>query len=97
MPYTPDDVSATRTAGAFRNELQRLRVNRDPRPPGSLDRSDRLDGIELGPASVYEAVTRQMVESLASDIREIKSRLNNLLFMLIGGIMLEIAIRLVAP
>jgi hypothetical protein len=97
MPSPPDDGTATSTADAFRSELQRLRANRESRPSDRPDRSQRLDGIELGPASVYEAVTRQMVESLASDIREIKGRLNSLLFMLIGGIMLEIAIRLVAP
>lgn len=94
MPEAIDDASTTRTMDSFRSELQRLRANRDARGAGS---PDRYDGIELGPASTYEAVTRQMVESLANDLREIKSRLNNLLFMLIGGIMLEIAIRLIAP
>lgn len=97
MSRTADEPSAVTSADALRVELQRLRADRDSRPPEPAGRSERFDAIELGPASVYEAVTRQMVESLASDIREIKGRLNNLIFMLIGGIMLEIAIRLIAP
>lgn len=54
----------------------------------------REPAIELGPASVYEAVTRQMVEALAEDIREIKTRVNGLLWMVAGAIVVDIAIRL---
>jgi hypothetical protein len=50
-------------------------------------------GVELSPASAYEAVTRQMVESLALDIREIKGRVNGLLFMVAGGVLLDVAVR----
>lgn len=85
MPQTPDDRSTVSTAEAFRIELQRLQANREGSPPGGRDASGYNAGLELGPATVHEAVTRQMVESLAADIREIKGRINNLLFMLIGG------------
>ena len=50
--------------------------------------------VDLRPASAYEAVTRQMVESLADDLREIKSRLNGLLFMVTGTIMIEVLTRM---
>ena len=36
-----------------------------------------------------------MVESLAEDLREIKGRLNGLLFMLTGAILLDVVERLV--
>ena len=52
-------------------------------------------GPESGPASIYEAVTRQMVESLTADLREIKGRLNGLLFMVAGAIVVDIALRVV--
>lgn len=84
MPRPSSSGTAVTPSDAFRAELQRLCAD----APGSLD---------LGPASVHEAVTRQMVESLAGDIRDIKGRLNTLFFMLIGGIMLEIAIRVISP
>ena len=51
-------------------------------------------GVELRPASAYEAVTRQMVEALAEDLREIKGRLNGLLWMLSGAIVIDVVIRL---
>lgn len=53
--------------------------------------------IDLRPASVYEAITRQMVESLAEELREIKGRLNGLIFMMIGTILLDILSRTLAP
>ncbi len=87
MPRPSSEGAAVRSRDAFRAELQRLRA----------DAADAPDPLDLGPASGYEAVTRQMVESLAGDIREIKGRLNGLLFTLIGGIMLEIAIRIISP
>lgn len=50
-------------------------------------------GVELGPGSAYEAVTRQMVEALAEDLREIKGRLNGLLFMVAGTILVDVVVR----
>ena len=56
-----------------------------PRPP-----------IDLAPASVHEAITRQMVERLAEDLDEIKGRLDGLLFMVAGAIVLDVVMRLAA-
>jgi hypothetical protein len=53
-----------------------------------------LPKVDLEPASTYEVVTRQMVESLADDLREIKGRLNGLLWMIAGAMVLEIGLRL---
>jgi hypothetical protein len=52
------------------------------------------ESISLEPSSAYEAVTRQMVLGLTEDLREIKSRLNGLLFMVAGSLLLEVALRL---
>ncbi len=51
--------------------------------------------ISLEPATAYEAVTRQMVLSMAEELREIKSRLNGLLFMVAGSVLLDVALRLI--
>jgi len=50
--------------------------------------------VSLEPASAYEAVTRQMVLGLAEDLKEIKSRLNSLLIMVAGSLLLDLALRL---
>jgi hypothetical protein len=47
-----------------------------------------------GPASIYEAVTRQMVEGLRDELREIKERLNGLLFLVAGAMLVDMALRL---
>jgi hypothetical protein len=51
---------------------------------------DPPEPIDLRPATAYEVVTRQMVESLAAELHEIKTRLNSLLFMMAGAIVLDI-------
>lgn len=53
------------------------------------------DAIDLRPATAFEAITRQMVESMAEELREIKGRLNSLIFMMIGAIILEIVTRVI--
>lgn len=53
-----------------------------------------VPSISLEPTSTYEAVTRQMVLSLEDDLREIKARLNGLLFMVAGSVLLDVALRL---
>jgi hypothetical protein len=63
-------------------------------PPG--DPSPPPDPIDLRPASAYEAITRQMVESLTEELREIKSRLNSLIFMMVGAILLDVLSRALA-
>jgi hypothetical protein len=50
--------------------------------------------VSLEPASAYEAVTRQMVLSLGEELKEIKARLNGLLFMVAGSVLLEVVLRL---
>ena len=67
----------------FREHIATLRAAPEPEP------------VDLRPANAFEAVTRQMVESLAEDLREIKTRLNGLIFMMAGAIVLDIIARLV--
>lgn len=50
--------------------------------------------ISLEPATAYEAVTRQMVVGLSEEFREVKARLNGLLFMVAGSLLLDVALRL---
>lgn len=50
--------------------------------------------IGLGPATTYEAVTRQMVTAIEEDLREIKGRLNGLLFLVAGAVITDLALRL---
>ena len=82
--FLPLDVVRMVTNELMRedDELRRTRADRE---------SVRVD---LSPASAYEAVTRQMVEALADDLREIKGRLNGLLWMVAGAIVIDIVIRL---
>lgn len=61
------------------------------------ERLRRLRGkapVEMRPASAYEAVTRQMVEGMADELREIRGRLNGLLWMVAGAILIDVLMRL---
>lgn len=52
-------------------------------------------GVDLRPANAYEAVTRQMVEDIAAELREIKGRLNNLLFMIAAAVLIDVIARMI--
>ena len=64
-------------------------------PPCSSSSARHADPIGLQPATAYEAVTRQMVVGLSEELREIKSRLNGLLFMVAGSVLLEVLTRVI--
>jgi hypothetical protein len=65
-----------------------IQVPRPEAPPAPT-----REPVDLQPSSVYEAITRQMVESLAEDMKEIKSRTNNIFYVVIGGILLDMLTR----
>jgi len=43
--------------------------------------------------SAFEAVTRQMVKVVSEELREIRHRVDNLLWMVAGAILLDTALR----
>ncbi len=102
MTITPTEAQQDRRFLA--EERLRVQVRRLRQPP---TRTTHMDdpacetattdpaGIDVRPANAYEAVTRQMVESLADDLHEIKSRLNNLLFMIAGAILVDVIGRMI--
>jgi hypothetical protein len=65
-------------------------------PDGGVRAPTRRMTVSLEPASAYEAVTRQMVLNLNEELREIKGRLNGLIFMVAGSLLLDVALRLAA-
>ena len=71
-----------------------VRVGRRQNQPeaASDTRESRLDE---SPRSVYEIVTRQMLEGLRDDLSEVKGRVNALLWLLAGTILAEFVMRLV--
>ncbi len=58
-----------------------------PRPPRP----------DAQPCCAYELVTRQMLEDMRAELAELKARLNGLLFMLAGALLVDIILRLVRP
>lgn len=66
----------------LRAQVERIRQNRQAGPPPRYEPSG------------YEMVTRQMVEAIAEDMRDIKSKLTNLNFVLAGAILIDIVSRL---
>jgi hypothetical protein len=65
-------------------EVERLRSGRS-REQGT---------VNLDPSSAYEALTRQMVEGVREELREIRGRINGLLFLMIGALGVEAILRI---
>ncbi len=53
-----------------------------------------MEGIDLTPKSAHEALTRQMVTDLAADLAEVKSRVNAVLWLVAGAVVVDVAMRL---
>ncbi len=51
--------------------------------------------VDDRPRSVYEMITRQMLQELREDVAEVKGRVNTLLWMVAGAILLDLLARLV--
>lgn len=51
--------------------------------------------VDERPRSVYEVVTRQMLEELKGEVGEVKGRVNTLLWMVAGAIVMDVVVRLV--
>ncbi len=79
-PFTP---SSTR-------RLTRARYRRrDPNPVPP----PRPDGPDLS-LYVEEAVTRRMVEDVVEEVREMRDRMTNLLFLIAGSVLVDILTRM---
>jgi len=59
---------------------------------GNLAAGEPLDDR---PRSVYEVVTRQMLEQVKADVKEVKDRVNTLLWIVAGAVVLEVVMRVI--
>jgi hypothetical protein len=50
--------------------------------------------VDLTPKSAHEALTRQMVSDLAADLAELKNRVNAMLWLVAGAVVVDVAMRL---
>ena len=51
-------------------------------------------GLDLDPRSAYEVLTRQMVSDMADELRELRLRVNGLIFVTIGAVVTDAILRL---
>lgn len=52
------------------------------------------DALDLDPRSAYELLTRQMVAELGRELREIRLRVNGLIFVTLGAVLADAMLRL---
>lgn len=52
------------------------------------------DVLDLDPRSAYELLTRQMVAELGRELREIRLRVNGLIFATLGAVLADAFLRL---
>ena len=54
-----------------------------------------MQPVDERPRSVYEILTRQMLEDVRTDLAEVKGRVNALLWLVVGAVLLDWLARLV--
>lgn len=50
--------------------------------------------IDLDPKSTYEVITREKVERIAEELKEIRYRVNGIFWVVIGSVLLDIGTKL---
>jgi hypothetical protein len=50
--------------------------------------------LDLHPQSVYEVVTRQMLEALAADVQRVRERVDAIFFLVVASIVIDLLLRL---
>ncbi len=50
--------------------------------------------LNLDPRSAYEVLTRQMVAGLTEELREIRQRVNGLIFITVAAVIADVVVRL---
>jgi hypothetical protein len=84
-PFT----TSTSTSSARRVTRARYRRCRDTRP--ALPRPSGNADISL---YIEEAVTRRIVEDVVEEVREMRDRMTNLLFLIAGSVLVDILMRM---
>jgi hypothetical protein len=84
LTLLPGGPNRDPAADAFRAQVERIRHSAQANPPPVSPPSEPTG---------YEMVTRQMVEAISEDVRDIKSKLTNLIFVLVGAVMIDIMSR----
>jgi hypothetical protein len=85
----PEDELARRRRLRSGEELrERLRASRE--------RGEEREAapLNLDPRSTYEVLTRQMVSDLADELREIRQRVNGLIFVTVTAVITDVVLRL---
>lgn len=52
-----------------------------------------VHGINTDPATVHELITRRMVEELTEEVREVRNRVNGLIFVVIGAVLVQVILK----
>ncbi len=79
------------------DSLQRRRARSGEALEARLrERGGRRDEppLNLDPRSAYEVLTRQMVAALTEELREIRQRVNGLIFITVAAVITDVVMRL---
>jgi hypothetical protein len=69
-------------------------VGRAAKARAGAEQEDEEVAIDEKPKSVYEVITRQMLEQVRADVGEVKGRVNTLLWLVIGALVVELVMRI---
>ncbi len=84
--------------GALERALRRLRPPFDrPRASGPGWAAPRFGpDAELTPVSAFDVQMRERVRGLEEGLKEVKDRVNGLIFLVVGAVVVQVVLRFVA-
>lgn len=73
--------------------IHRGRAHAVPRRPPQEPEQEQ-EPLDLQPRSVYEVLTRQMLDALTSDVQKMRERVDALFFLVIASTLVDLLLRL---
>lgn len=73
--------------------IHRGRAHAVPRRPPQ-EPEQEPEPLDLQPRSVYEVLTRQMLDALTSDVQKMRERVDALFFLVIASTLVDLLLRL---
>ena len=88
-------MTTPRGRSALEHALRRWgRRLRRPRTSGGEWPSPRFEsGAELAPDSAFDVQMRERVRGLEDGLKEVKDRVNGLIFLVVGAVAVQVALR----
>ena len=75
------------------NNLLERALRRWKKPSGANSGPQAVASIDLSPASGFDVLIQERIRSLEDGLREVRARINGLIFLIVGVVIVQVVLR----